>query len=68
MNGVGVEAVAHALELEVLGRLAGGEHGTVAVSDVDGAEWVLEVFGRRDVAVVPEIERHLAWQWRAPVR
>jgi aminoglycoside phosphotransferase (APT) family kinase protein len=53
MNDVGVEAVAHALELEVLGRLAGGEHGAVAVSDVDGAEWVLKVFR-------PDDERKLA--------
>ena len=53
MNDIGVEAVAHALELEVLGRLAGGEHGAVAVSDVDGAEWVLKVFR-------PDDERKLA--------
>jgi hypothetical protein len=63
MNDVGVEAVAHALELEVLGRLAGGEHGAVAVSDVDGAHRP-----ERLTSFVPEIERHLAWQWRAPVR
>jgi aminoglycoside phosphotransferase (APT) family kinase protein len=45
MNGIGVDAVAHALELELVGRLIGGEHGAVAVSDADGAEWVLKVFG-----------------------
>ena len=63
MTGIGVDAVAHALELEVVGRLAGGEHGAVAVSDADGAHWVLTAHH-----LVPEIERHLAWQWRAPVR
>lgn len=63
MSRIGVEAVAHALELEVVGRLAGGEHGAVAVSDADGAHRP-----ERLTTSVPEIERHLAWQWRAPVR
>jgi hypothetical protein len=45
VNGIGVDAVADALELEVVGRLAGGEHGAVAVSDADGTHWALKVFG-----------------------
>jgi aminoglycoside phosphotransferase (APT) family kinase protein len=44
MNGMGVDAVAHALELDVVGRLVGGENGAVAVTDADGAAWVLKVF------------------------
>jgi hypothetical protein len=63
MSRIGVNAVAYALELEVVGRPAGGEHGAVAVSDVDGAHRP-----ERLTTFVPEIERHLAWQWRAPVR
>ena len=63
MSRIGVDAVAHALELEVVGPLVGGEHGAVAVRDADGAHRP-----ERLTTFVPEIERHLAWQWRAPVR
>jgi hypothetical protein len=57
MNGIRVEEVAHALELEVVGLLAGGEHGAVAVRDVDGAEWVLKVFG---LGEEPKLARAIA--------
>ncbi len=45
MNVDGVEAVADALELEVVTPLVGGEHGAVAMIDADGEAWVLKVFG-----------------------
>ena len=38
---------------EVVGRLAGGEHGAVAVGDAEGTAWVLEVFH-------PDDERRIA--------